>query len=41
VDIPEGMVVVKTSELADYESRVDEVRTIDPNILKKVIQDEE
>lgn len=41
VDIPEGMDVVKTSELGEHESFQDGVLTIDPDILKKVIQDDE
>jgi hypothetical protein len=34
------MDVVKSEELATYESRIDGVWTIDPTILKKVIKDE-
>ena len=41
VDIPETMEIVKTDELHQYESREGEQRTINPEILKKVIQDEE
>lgn len=40
VDIPDRMDVVKSEELATYESRIDGVWTIDPTILKKVIKDE-
>lgn len=41
VDIPEGVEVVKTSELGEYEGYQNDVWTIDPAILKKVIQDDD
>lgn len=41
VDIPDFMDVVKSNELDKYEWWKDDVRTIDPSILKKIIIDEE
>ena len=41
VDIPETMEIVKTNELDQYQWREGEDRVINPEILKKVIQDEE
>jgi hypothetical protein len=40
VDVPDRMDVVTIDELSQYESRVDDKRTINPSILKKVIKDE-
>ena len=41
VDIPAGVQTVKTSELWQYEWRRDDQRYIDPEIMKKVIIDEQ
>lgn len=39
IDIPEGVEVVKTAELYQYQWRKDGKRIINADILKKVIQD--
>ncbi|HMY80791.1 MAG TPA: hypothetical protein PK048_03005 [Candidatus Absconditabacterales bacterium] len=41
VDIPAGVQTVKTSELGQFEGRRAEQRYIDPEIMKKVILDEQ
>jgi hypothetical protein len=41
VDIPDGVEVVMTHQLGDYESHQDGQRHIDPAILTKVIKDDQ